>query len=143
MPQLEAIVYVSSAVGSPSEAELSELLFRARAKNVEVEVTGILLYHEGTYFQYFEGPTTGVDVVYQRIRSAPMHRGIIELMSTSISGRLFANWSMGFTRAPESIVLQLSHANWTSALANRFEAADASDGLALLLNFWQTSVHRL
>ncbi len=142
MSSLEAVVYVSSAVGSLSEAELTELLARARAKNEDVEVTGVLLYHDGTFFQYFEGPSIGVEFVYDRVRRSAMHRGIIELMHASVPERLFSNWSMGFTRAPVATVLQLSQANWTSLLASRPGAAVASDGLALLLHFWQTSLSR-
>lgn len=140
MAQLEAIAYVSSAVGSPSEAELAALLESARAKNDEVGVTGVLLYHDGTFFQYFEGSPAAVEIVYERIRRSVMHHGIIELMRTPIDVRAFARWSMGFTRAPASTLLKLSHATWLAALAQHDESAAVPDGMSLLVQFWRSGV---
>lgn len=139
MSSLEAVVYVSSAVGPPSEEELAQLLDRSRAKNQEVGVTGALLYHDGTFFQYFEGPTAAVDLVYERIRQSPLHRGIVELMRAPIAERAFSDWSMGFTHAPQSTILQLSHAAWASVVSEARDPAHISDGMALLNQFWQTS----
>ena len=139
---LEAIVYVSSAVGSPSEPELEALLEKARSKNREVSVTGVLLHHEGSFFQYFEGPPQGVQDVYDRILASPMHHGIIELMRTSIHERAFSDWQMAFTGAPKSVLLRFSKASWFAEMRGGSSASPVSDGAALLLDFWNTNAGR-
>jgi hypothetical protein len=139
MSSIEAVAYLSSAVGSPTEADLATLLERARAKNLELGVTGVLLYHEGTFFQYFEGPPEAVEVVYRRIQRDPMHHGLIELMRAPVEARAFSDWSMGFTRAPKSMILQLSSAKWIEALRKQGQASFKSPGMSLLARFWEMS----
>jgi Sensors of blue-light using FAD len=134
---LEAVAYTSSATHGTTAESLEQLLLRARATNSELEVTGVLLFHDGSFFQYFEGPTAGVDDVYSRILRSPMHRGIIELMRQPIERRSFGNWHMGFTKAPASTLLAISNASWRSHV--RHASPAASDGLGLLLQFWSAN----
>lgn len=136
---LEAVVYTSSAIADITDADLERLLEDARRKNVEVGVTGVLLYHDGAFLQYFEGPPAAVDQVYERIRRSTLHRGLIELTREPVTHRSFGQWVMGFTRVPPSTLLQMTHASW-EALAPRAsdDAGPGSDGLQLLLHFWST-----
>lgn len=136
---LEAIAYVSSAVGSQGEPELEGLLEKARAKNREVSVSGVLLHHEGTFFQYFEGPPDGMQDVYDRILRSSMHKGIIELMRTPIPERAFSDWQMGFTRAPKSVILRLSNASWFHDMPGASTPSPMSVGAGMLLQFWKTN----
>jgi Sensors of blue-light using FAD len=136
---LEAVGYTSSAVPDITDATLELLLTDARQKNDELGVTGVLLFHDGSFFQYFEGPPPAVNQVYDRIRQSRLHTGIIELMRSPIEHRAFANWLMGFTRAPASTVLQISNANWRASLGPGGAAGAESDGLALLRRFWSLS----
>ena len=135
---LAAVAYTSSARGLPSDAALEALLVRCRQVNAEQAVTGALLYHDGNFFQYFEGPPAGVAAVYARVLRAPLHHGVIELARGPIAARAFDGWQMGFCRAPASLVLKLSQAAWTLQAEQLLEDRAASDGLALLLHFWQT-----
>lgn len=124
---LEAVAYTSSAIPGLTDGALEQLLVDARQKNQELGITGVLLYHDGSFFQYFEGPPDGVEAVYDRIRQSRLHRGIFELMRAPIECRSFGNWLMGFTRAPASTVLQLSNAHWRRRLdEERGEAAARS-----------------
>lgn len=138
---LEAVVYTSSAARGITDALLERLLVDARRKNEELGVTGVLLFHDGSFFQYFEGPPPAVEEVYERIRNSQLHRGIIELMRRPIEQRCFGNWLMGFTRVPSSTVLQLSNADWKLSLSTveSSSCSPASDGLALLQHFWTSS----
>lgn len=135
--QLEAVAYTSSAVPDTTVSSLEQLLLQARKKNAELGVTGVLLYHDGSFFQYFEGPPEAVEEVYARIRRSPLHRGIIELMRGPIQARSFGSWLMGFTQAPASTVLALSNASWTASV--RQPAVATSPGLELLLQFWASN----
>jgi hypothetical protein len=133
-----AIAYVSSAVPGLGEPELEELLDSARGRNVQLGVTGVLLLHEGSFFQYFEGPTAGVEEVWGRIRRSRLHHGM-PLLRAPIAQRVFPDWLMGFTRAPQSVLLQLANASWHSTVDALGTRARAGDGLALLLHFWTSS----
>jgi hypothetical protein len=78
-PDLRAIVYVSSATIDFTEPELENLLSQARESNLQNGVTGILLFSDGNFMQYFEGLEAAVSETWQRIRNSKRHTGIIEL----------------------------------------------------------------
>ena len=142
---LEAVAYTSSAIHGITDDSLEILLLGARKKNEELGVTGVLLYHDGSFFQYFEGSPNAVEEVYDRIRRSPMHHGIVELVEGPIDHRSFSNWLMGFTRAPATKLLQLSNASWKARMtqANFTAPTVNSDGLDLLLQFWASNRRRM
>ena len=140
--RLESIAYVSTAEGALTDAELEGLLTSARRRNEEQGVTGVLLFHDGTFFQYFEGPTAGVDEVYGHIRRSKLHGGIIELERTPVAERQFPRWLMGFTRTPAaSSILRLSNASWHATLRGMHGAQVGVEGMNLLLSFWRANSH--
>ncbi len=140
MSTLEAVAYVSSASGLLDEAHLEALLQGARDRNRAEGVTGALLFHDGTFFQYFEGPPEGVQRVYQRILRSPLHHGLIELMRGPVPERAFGRWSMGLVRAPRSVLLQLSQADWDRDRRQFQHAAALPAGAHLLLDFWHSCI---
>lgn len=143
MSDLQALAYVSSAVGALTEADLEALLLRARAFNEAVGVSGALLYHDGSFFQYLEGPAASVEKVYARIKASPKHRGLIELLRRPVEQRQFDGWHMGFARAPRSVILGLAQSDWLDRLHEQ-EAGAASppSGVKLLLEFWRNASRR-
>src|SRR5690606_11216407 len=98
-----------------------------------------LLYHDGSFFQYFEGPASSVDEVYQRIKKSSQHHGLIELVNGPIEKRHFSNWSMGFAEPVASELQALSQAAWLEQRQEISARAAPSPGLALLLSFWNRS----
>jgi hypothetical protein len=96
MAELHALVYVSTASHRLSPAEVNHLLERARARNAQQQVTGVLLYSHGNFMQYLEGPAAGIANVYQFIKADRQHHGIIELLREPITAREFSDWSMAF-----------------------------------------------
>ena len=96
MADLQALVYVSSATRLLSADELKHLLERARERNAREKVTGVLLYSNGKFMQYLEGPPAGLNKVYEVIKADPQHEGIIELVHEPISSREFSDWAMAF-----------------------------------------------
>jgi hypothetical protein len=49
------LLYVISAVKPFSDSELVEMLVKTRAKNISLEITGMLLYKDGNFLQVMEG----------------------------------------------------------------------------------------
>lgn len=142
MPSLIALAYVSSATHNLSETELERLLDSARRHNEQAQVTGALLYHDGSFFQYLEGPDAEVDAAYARITASRQHRGLIRLMRRPIERRHFDGWLMGFARVPRSLMLQLSQASWMHELAQVSAGTDLPAGIKLLLSHWETLARR-
>lgn len=139
MASLHCIAYVSTAARMMSEVDLETLLVEARDLNLETGTTGVLLYSDGTFFQYFEANEDALQLTYQRIKDSRKHSGILELMNEPIQERSFSDWQMGFALASQSQVLALSTANWR----RRVETSDplySSAGLAMLLDFWSRTV---
>lgn len=138
---LSAIAYLSSAVRPFSDDALDALLVDARAFNNSVRVTGVLLHHDRSFFQYLEGPADGVAQVYERVKASQRHRGLIQLLSGPVGQRHFRSWHMGFADAPGSALQSLAQAEWLDtrpALEQRATDGPLPPGLRLLTKFWQT-----
>ena len=102
---LDSLVYVSSAVRLLSHEEIDYLLRRARERNKEYGVTGILLYIGGNFMQYIEGPRDNLDVIYKIIQEDELHRGLILVSREAIESRQFDDWAMAYqTRDVEGYV---------------------------------------
>ena len=93
---LNAILYVSGARGPTSIEQMQHLLWRARARNRDHQVTRMLLYFDGTFLQYLEGPAAQVQLIYRIIRKDPLHSGITTIVHQQIDSRVFGDWDMAF-----------------------------------------------
>ncbi len=89
-------VYVSSAVRLLSDEELAALLETSRRNNAKRDITGMLLYKDGNFMQFLEGPKESVCALLATIKTDPRHRGMIVLMQSEHPDREFSDWSMGF-----------------------------------------------
>jgi hypothetical protein len=130
---LHTISYTSSATGSLSTEQISQLLQHARARNRRESVTGVLLFAEGTFHQYIEGPREGLLRVYDAILCAPLHHQIFELVSEPISAREFSNWPMGY-RGDRLLADASDEPDLNQILAD--ETVYLSPGRLLLNAFW-------
>jgi hypothetical protein len=91
------IVYASTATQEFPAADLKKLLVRARMRNKEAGVTGMLVFHDGTFLQALEGEKRAVIDVFSRIEKDPRHRDISVLhRGPGPAQRAFGDWAMGF-----------------------------------------------
>jgi hypothetical protein len=93
---------MSAAVVVPTAPQIWKLLRNARARNQQEGVTGVLLYDDGSFFQYIEGPFDAVMRVQEAILRDPLHHLIFELLSEPIEKREFPHWTLGY-RGTESV----------------------------------------
>ena len=91
-----SLVYVSTATTPFSLPELHDFLAKSRANNEMLDVTGMLLYKDGSFMQVLEGEESVVRKLYAKIASDPRHRGSFILLQGPIEQREFPDWSMGF-----------------------------------------------
>lgn len=95
---LFALMYSSETSATPDEALLNSILERARAKNLKLGITGILLYRQGRYFQYLEGSEEAVKNLYDEICADERHKNVKLLFQTMVEARRFSEWSMGYEK---------------------------------------------
>jgi blue light- and temperature-responsive anti-repressor len=88
------LTYKSTATTNPSRAEIAGIVNKARSRNRELGITGMLLFEDGCFLQTLEGPPAHLDLLWNAIKRDPRHRDI-QIMSEHVSsGRLFSNWDM-------------------------------------------------
>jgi hypothetical protein len=90
------VIYSSAALVPFSEAELSELLAAARVNNGRLGVTGMLLYHEGSFLQALEGDEQVLENLYAKIGKDKRHHRLVALLRRPVDARHFDQWQMGF-----------------------------------------------
>jgi len=95
MKQIQ-LIYASAATNLFTPAELRELLRLARIKNQGLDITGMLLYHEGSFLQVLEGPESAVNPLLAAIEQDRRHNKVVLLLRREIKERNFADWKMGF-----------------------------------------------
>lgn len=98
MIELTHLIYCSTASQSYSNEELAALLQQAQARNIDINVTGMLLYDNGSFFQVIEGPPETIRTLFQDISLDTRHNKVIAIIHEPIAKRSFAEWTMGYTR---------------------------------------------
>ena len=92
------IVYVSISPHDLTEDDLADLLIEIRKKNEKLNVTGLLLYHDGAFIQVLEGEKSIIDDLYKRLKKDKRHHTLIVLSEEYIDQRSFPDWSMGYEK---------------------------------------------
>ncbi|MGB7342580.1 MAG: BLUF domain-containing protein [Pirellulaceae bacterium] len=100
---LVQLVYASATSVPFSDEELEILLERARQNNSSLDVTGVLLFVDGTFFQVLEGEPDVVHALYEKIQLDQRHNNVLVLAEREITERNFGQWSMGFVRDQSEI----------------------------------------
>lgn len=134
------LIYLSSAKNLFTEAELSDILTKSRLNNTSKDVTGLLLYHEGSILQVLEGNEETVTALYNKIEQDRRHSNIMKMVSGTSEQRHFPDWSMGFksvtadewqnisgylTLDPANILSRLKQQNGKiNAMVNSFAAVN-------------------
>ncbi len=90
----ETLVYRSRAVHPMSQAELHELALLAQSRNRLEAITGMVLYDQGSFFQWLEGPAEGLERVATSIQHDARHTDIRILDRHTARSRTFGGWNM-------------------------------------------------
>jgi hypothetical protein len=111
MKTLCHLIYASSADSKMGGAELRAILDQARVVNSQLDVTGILLHSEGSYFQVLEGDSEVIDSLYTKIAHDQRHANVVLIVREPIASRSFADWSMGFASVTSEDVAGITGTN--------------------------------
>lgn len=96
MSNLAHIIYVSSASKEFTNSDLIKLLKNARINNSKLNVSGILLFTNDSFFQVLEGEAEVIEKLFTKIKQDSGHKKVTVIINENISHRVFADWSMGF-----------------------------------------------
>ena len=101
------LIYVSTATKLLSDDELTALLEQSRASNRAKNITGLLLYNEGTFMQFLEGAREDVLSLMGKIHADPRHHGLIVVMREEHDSREFTNWAMAYQKIGSSTSMEV------------------------------------
>lgn len=92
---MKRLVYISRLSSNIPLSELERIAEVSSRNNENYQITGVLLYLKGMFFQILEGDEHQVGKLYEKILADKRHTDILCLKSElAISRRLFPNWSM-------------------------------------------------
>jgi len=71
---LHSVLYVSTAQVLFTAPRMEELLAKSRTSNARQQITGLLLYRDGAFMQFLEGPEGAVERLFRRIKADEMKK---------------------------------------------------------------------
>jgi Sensors of blue-light using FAD len=129
------IIYASVETQDFSSAQLTELLQKARVKNEDLHVTGMLLYSDGNFFQVLEGEPDSVEGMYKKLQLDKRHQQLTMIVREPIAKRYFADWSMGFSSVTPEELRQVDGLNDFFRDGSCFVGLDSGRAKKLLAAF--------
>jgi hypothetical protein len=82
-PMLYTFVYCSRAADGVDDAEVNRLIEAAQRHNLTCDITGVLVFGSGVFFQWIEGPAAEVRKLMASLHGDPRHYDIV-----------YPNWQM-------------------------------------------------
>lgn len=105
------LTYASTAIKELSPENLLALLKACRTNNGANNITGILLYSHGTFFQVLEGDETAIENTFESIKKDKRHKDVTLLEKLPITERVFPYWSMGFEKLEGKDLVEMEGLN--------------------------------
>lgn len=102
------LIYLSSATELYTSSDLADILTKSRKNNTDKDVSGLLLYHEGSILQILEGDKETVMGLYDKIGQDNRHNNIMKMVTGTTEQRNFPDWSMGFKTVSDNEWNELS-----------------------------------
>lgn len=91
-----AIVYVSTATPDLEESEIKNVLRNSKSWNNEHDITGLLLFSEGNFFQIIEGEKSLIHELFENIQSDKRHRNIMQIFGKDIHKEAYDGYESDF-----------------------------------------------
>ena len=92
------LTYVSRAAIEITAIELLSILAASRSYNRDADITGMLVFGNGTFLQTLEGDRETVERLFEKIARDPRHADVNVLRRREIGARRYSEWSMAFVR---------------------------------------------
>lgn len=108
LPLLFNVVYCSRAASDVVADTVDQIIVASQRNNGRAGITGVLVFGEGIFFQWLEGPRANINALMDRLRNDRRHEQIILLSEVEESSeRVFAQWDMELVEADDIRVVLL------------------------------------
>ena len=89
------VVYCSRASAGVDDAAVARIVDTSQRHNRERQITGLLVFGSGIFFQWLEGPREQVMQLMALLKTDSRHHEVVPLSeSEEVRERLFADWDM-------------------------------------------------
>jgi len=88
--------FAEDSRASGIQNEVKHILLTARRVNRKLNITGVLYFGEGLFFQYLEGPADNIDRLYAAICRDNRHHDVQRLTRRPVGIRRYSGWSMKY-----------------------------------------------
>ncbi len=96
------LVYCSQASADMDDEVIASIIATARHHNPRLGITGLLVFGQGIFFQWLEGPRDNVTGLLARIAADTRHTNLVVLsQEDDIRDRLFPEWDMEWVEAAD------------------------------------------
>jgi hypothetical protein len=101
-PMLGTFVYCSRTAEGVADAEVDRIIEWSQRRNVDRDITGVLVFGGGVFFQWIEGPPAEVELLIASLHGDKRHYDIVPLdRSVEKRERLYPNWEMELVGADD------------------------------------------
>lgn len=90
------VTYISEQSYVLSDKAIEDLLIFSRDSNASRNITGLLIYFQGVFTQYLEGPEEAIKDVYNKILTDTRHKKVVELSTGYADKRYYGDWRMAY-----------------------------------------------
>ncbi len=110
------IIYSSESATPMQMDDLEEILDQARDRNATQQITGALVYVDGTFLQVLEGEAALVKALMAAIALDVRHETVTILKEAEIPAPIFSDWRMAYVSATPEQVAQWAGLPGTTAI---------------------------
>ena len=108
---MNRLLYVSRCLPDgedmTSHAQVLELAATSASRNTRAQLTGSLLFVDGTFVQVLEGPADAVESTFERICCDFRHQDVKLIDLVAAQERLFPEWGMACLSADRETSIKL------------------------------------
>lgn len=96
-PPIHQLIYESRPTSEFTTPELLDILTRSQYKNIRLDLSGLLVFHDGKFMQLLEGGKKEVDELFATIQRDSRHTDVRVVLEADGYYRCMPSWVMGFS----------------------------------------------
>lgn len=90
------ILYRSIARQPHEQREILDILRKSQSNNQRKQISGLLIFRDGQYLQFLEGPDVAVNALFEVISQDPRHHDIEIIDQLNVESMVMPTWAMGY-----------------------------------------------
>lgn len=140
---LMRVIYFSSQTYTLKPSDLRLLLKQCQSNNKRDNLTGLLIYKDGSFCQTVEGEELPMANLITRLKNDGRHKNILILDYKAMKERRFARWSMAFENFSSKRVNAMNLGDLSAYLHQKFELSEERDLVPHMLAAFSRSLDPL